>query len=81
MSKLNLKQMAKRLNQTPKTFRKYVDLYRIPHIKLGNRFLFDAEKVERYLENVTMEAVKEPKIHHRISTHPTSEWAKDFGLN
>jgi len=49
-----LKEMAQKLNCCPKTFRKYVIEYQIPHICLGRDMLFNAAEVENYLSNFTL---------------------------
>ena len=51
--RITLKEMAQRINRCPKTFRKYVIEYKIPHICLGRDMLFDAAEVENYLTNLT----------------------------
>jgi hypothetical protein len=43
--------MAAHLNRSPRTFRKYVDEYRIPHIRLGRDLLFDPREVADYLKS------------------------------
>ncbi len=53
-NRITLKEMAQRLNRCPKTFRKYVIEYQIPHICLGRDMLFNALEVEKYLSNLTM---------------------------
>ncbi len=53
-NRITLKEMAQRLNRCPKTFRKYVIEYQIPHICLGRDMLFDAAEVENYLSNLTL---------------------------
>jgi len=50
-NRITLTEMAARLNRSPKTLKKYIKLYAVPHIRLGNALLFDPEKVEAYLEN------------------------------
>lgn len=50
--KLTLSEMAARLQITPKTFNKYVELYQIPFLGLGRNKRFDPEKVEKHLEKV-----------------------------
>lgn len=52
--RITLKEMAQQLNRCPKTFRKYVIEYQIPHICLGRDMLFDAVEVENYLSNFTI---------------------------
>lgn len=52
--RITLKEMAQKLNRCPKTFRKYVVEYQIPHIRLGRDMLFDAAEVENYLSNLTL---------------------------
>ncbi len=52
-NRLTLREMAQRLSRCPKTFRKYVIEYQIPHICLGRDMLFDAAEVENYLSNFT----------------------------
>ena len=52
--RITLKEMAQRLNRSPKTFRKYVIGYKIPHICLGRDMLFNATEVENYLSNLTL---------------------------
>ena len=52
--RITLKEMAQKLNRCPKTFRKYVVEYQIPHILLGRDMLFDAAEVENYLSNLTL---------------------------
>ena len=54
--RVTLKEMARLLNRCEKTFRKYVLEYKIPHIRLGRDMLFDAEEVEKFLLNLTMES-------------------------
>jgi excisionase family DNA binding protein len=53
-NRITLKEMAQRLNRCPKTFRKYVIEYQIPHICLGRDMLFNAVEVEKYLSNLTL---------------------------
>ena len=53
-NRITLKTMAQRLNRCPKTFRKYVVKYRIPHICLGRDMLFNASEVEKYLADLTL---------------------------
>ncbi len=53
-NRITLKEMAQRLNRSPKTFRKYVIEYQIPHICLGRDMLFNAAEVENYLSNFTL---------------------------
>jgi len=53
-NRLTLREMAQRLNRCPKTFRKYVIEYQIPHICLGRDMLFDTTEVENYLSNFTL---------------------------
>ncbi len=52
--RITLKEMAQKLNRCPKTFRKYVIEYQIPHICLGRDMLFNAAEVENYLSNLTL---------------------------
>ncbi len=59
-NRITLKEMAKRLNRCPKTFRKYVVEYKIPHICLGRDMLFNAVEVENYLSNLTF--VNQPSV-------------------
>ncbi len=64
-NRLTLREMAQRLNRCPKTFRKYVIEYQIPHICLGRDMLFDATEVENYLSNFTrinQSSTQEPQI-------------------
>lgn len=44
--RLTLPEMAKRLNFSPKTFRKYVATLRIPHFMVGKAMRFDPVEVE-----------------------------------
>ncbi len=53
-NRITLKEMAQRLNRCPKTFRKYVIEYKIPHICLGRDMLFNAHEVENYLSDLTL---------------------------
>ena len=53
-NRITLKEMAQRLNRCPKTFRKYVVEYQIPHICLGRDMLFNAVEVEEFLSNLTL---------------------------
>ena len=53
-NRITLREMAQRLNRCPKTFRKYVIEYQIPHICLGRDMLFNAVEVEKYLSNLTL---------------------------
>ncbi len=53
-NRITLKEMAQKLNRCPKTFRKYVIEYQIPHICLGRDMLFNAAEVENYLSNFTL---------------------------
>jgi excisionase family DNA binding protein len=53
-NRITLKEMAQRLNRCPKTFRKYVIEYQIPHICLGRDMLFNAAEVENYLSTLTL---------------------------
>ncbi len=53
-NRITLKEMAQRLNRCPKTFRKYVIEYQIPHICLGRDMLFNATEVENFLTNLTL---------------------------
>ena len=52
--KLTLKEMAERLNTTPKTLRKYVKEKNLPCLRIGRVYRFDAALVEEHLafENV-----------------------------
>ncbi len=59
-NRIMLKEMAKRLNRCPKTFRKYLIEYKIPHICLGRDMLFNAVEVENYLSNLTL--VNQPSV-------------------
>jgi excisionase family DNA binding protein len=59
-NRITLKEMAKRLNRCPKTFRKYLIEYKIPHICLGRDMLFNAVEVENYLSNLTL--VNQPSV-------------------
>jgi hypothetical protein len=52
--RISLKEMAQRLNRCPKTFRKYVIEYQIPHICLGRDMLFNAVEVEDFLTALTL---------------------------
>ena len=53
-NRITLKEMAQKLNRCPKTFRKYVIEYQIPHICLGRDMLFNVAEVENYLSNFTL---------------------------
>lgn len=53
-NRITLKEMAQKLNRCPKTFRKYVVKYQIPHICLGRDMLFNAAEVENYLAALTL---------------------------
>ena len=64
--RITLKEMAQRLNRCPKTFRKYVTEYQIPHICLGRDMLFNAVEVENYLSNLTM--INQPIIRETQGT-------------
>ena len=59
-NRITLKDMAQRLNRCPKTFRKYVIEYQIPHICLGRDMLFNAAEVENYLSTLTL--AKQPSV-------------------
>lgn len=59
--RLTLNEMAQRLNRCPKTFRKYIVEYRIPHIRLGRDMLFDANEVENFLSHLTM--INQAAVH------------------
>jgi excisionase family DNA binding protein len=56
--RVTLKEMAEILNRCPKTFRKYVEKYNIPHIRLGRDMLFDVQEVENHLKNRTLSEIK-----------------------
>jgi excisionase family DNA binding protein len=51
---VTLKEMAEILNRCPKTFRKYVEKYNIPHIRLGRDMLFNALEVVTFLRDMTV---------------------------
>jgi excisionase family DNA binding protein len=53
-NRITLREMAQRLNRCPKTFRKYVIEYQIPHICLGRDMLFNAVEVENFLTKLTL---------------------------
>lgn len=59
MTKLTLSEMSERLNISPRTLRRYITTYKIPHIKIGNRLRFDASRVELHLESLAVN-VKDP---------------------
>lgn len=61
MQFLSLSQMAERLNRSPQTLRKYIDEYEIPHIRMGNDFLFDEQEVIAHLKSRTAKK-KEPVL-------------------
>lgn len=50
MDRLTLSEMAGRYGKTPKTFSKYVREYGVPHERIGRSMLFDAGKVQAFLE-------------------------------
>lgn len=50
---LTLSEMAKRVNRSTKTFRKYVLEYDVPHIRMGRDLLFDEGKTLAHLEKIT----------------------------
>ena len=49
-SLLSVKSAALRLGLSPHTIRKYVELRRLPFVKIGARVLFDPEELERYID-------------------------------
>lgn len=59
---LTLSEMSKRLGRSTKTFRKYVDQYQIPHIRMGNDFLFDEAEVVAYLKKYTEQNDRRPVL-------------------
>ncbi len=61
-NRITLKEMAQKLNRCPKTFRKYVVEYQIPHICLGRDMLFNAVEVEKFLSNLTL--INQLSAHH-----------------
>lgn len=92
--RLTLKQMARHLNRCEKTFRKYVLEYKIPHIRLGRDMLFDAEKVENFLQNLTMSnnsvetdgkfvssTKSKRKTHISKLNKPQNKYAKLLGIS
>jgi excisionase family DNA binding protein len=73
--KLTLNEMADRLKVTPKTLKKYVFEYQIPHIGIGRLMRFDAVKVETYLEHLEKEKTAKVEIKsftpkRKISLNP-----------
>lgn len=60
--KLTLNEMAERLKISPKTLKKYVTEYQIPHIGIGRLMRFDGVKVETYLENLEKEKTERAEI-------------------
>lgn len=53
--KKTLKESAAHFGVTEKTFRKYVIKYKIPHVRFGRVRLFDLQRVEIFLENISFD--------------------------
>lgn len=71
---LTLKEMAHRLNRCERTFRKYVDEYGIPHIRLGRDLLFNHLEVESFLKNKTAaESVAGTRLETKTKSAQTSK--------
>lgn len=81
---LSLAEMAERLQRSPRQFRKDVRNRNIPHIRLGHKRLFDADKVLEYLTSTEIPiptAPKRSKITPRIPNRATqSRFAERLGL-
>ncbi len=75
-SRITLKEMAQRLNRCPKTFRKYVIEYQIPHICLGRDMLFNAIEVENFL---TILALKKQSSIEQVQV-PNTKKSKTKGI-
>ena len=50
--RLTLEEMAAELRFTPKTLRKYITLYKIPHAGLGRDLRFDRAEVWEHLKGI-----------------------------
>ena len=78
--------MAARLNRSTKTFRKYVDEYDIPHVRLGRDLLFDRAEVEAYLKAETVKRrqkryeLAKPKRRHYSTPVESDKYAQLLGL-
>ena len=48
---LNVAQAADRLGLSVHTIRKYIELRRLPFVKIGARVLFDPEELERFIDD------------------------------
>ena len=76
--RLTLTAMAKRLNFTPKTFKKYVTSLRIPHLKFGNTLRFDPVEVEARFRVVP--DTPKPIIRRKPATNTPGRFAERLGL-
>ncbi len=71
---IKLSEMASILSRSAKQFRKDVEIYNIPFIKLGRTLLFDADKVNAYLYEQTAKLQKKAsKIEEIPSLKYTSK--------
>lgn len=59
---LSLEEMARRLNRSAKTFKKYITQYKIPHYQLGSSLLFDPREVLSHLSAEPKEQTKKAPV-------------------
>lgn len=57
MNILTPEQLCERLQITKPSLYKLVHLRKVPYAKIGKRLRFDEEKIERWIEEKTVEAV------------------------
>lgn len=75
MNLLTLEEIASKFRKSTKTFSRLVKAHSIPHIKLGRSMLFDAAKVELYLESIHFET----KPQRRLIRRPAREVGRFAG--
>jgi hypothetical protein len=79
MSLLDLESAAKHFHRSPRQFRDDVKRLTIPHIRIGRRMLFDAARVELYLESID-NANKPERSGVKRSVKPVNKYAEALGL-
>jgi hypothetical protein len=79
-SKLTLKEIAEVYRVSPKTFRKYLKKYSIPHEGLGRNKRFDLETVRRSLTIVEGEICPTIKPVVKSRRSKTNAFAEALGL-
>jgi hypothetical protein len=79
MSLLDLEATAKHFHRSPRQFRDDVKRLAIPHIRIGRRMLFDAARVELFLES--LETTNKPERSSvKRSVKPVNKYAEALGL-